>query len=271
MNNVLVIGGSGFIGKNLNYINRIHEKEIRLFGYEEGEIFRLNQVQEIGNFVEDRQISTLISLAWPLKNDYRHNPSNTLVANQTLNLYRDLDKVLKRFISVGTFSETMKDLDGKNRLDDSLYAQSKRRLSKGLAEHFTPFGHTVTLRIGCPFGPWDRESRLIPSLVKASLGNLKLSINNPSVVLPMIHVYNIAAELLSLVNDKSIFSNTILDYFGDNFLTVEAIGQAIEILSLRAKSGLRSSFSLEVPSLRKNTLVSFEDGILDLILKSEIT
>lgn len=267
MSRVLVLGGSGFIGTNLNLINSLQARDVKLYGFKRNESFRLSQNQEIAEFIKQNKVETLISLAWPLGIDYRSNSLNTLIAEQTFNLYLSLENVIKKFISIGTFSETMQDLDGTNSIDQSLYAQSKRNLTKALFGYPSSMTKSTTLRIGCPYGPFDRETRLIPSLIKATANKNDIALRNPHLTLPIVHVFNIATKLLSLINDDTETSNCIVDYFGNSFLTVREIQEAIKKIFFSVETGKTKVCSMKIRDVSENSFISLESGILDLIFR----
>ena len=119
-------------------------------------------------------------------------------------------------INTGTCSEYGKKDTPMKEVDDT-HPETDYAISKSLATHYCAFrgnieNKVITLRLFTPYGFYERESRLIPYLLRSAINKTKVSLSSPSNVRDFIFIEDVAnAYRLAILNKNKMSTGTILN------------------------------------------------------------
>lgn len=228
--NVLLTGGTGFIGSNLleallkNKYNVILLKRSTSNTKKIEPFLRLIKSYDIDShdleqIFENEDIDAILHVATYYKKLHDFNDIKPMFyANITFpSMLLDLAKKhnIKRFINTGTFFEySYKNLPITENTDKTdpfnLYSMTKIAFEKILEEHVKKryIEKAVTLKIFTPYGDKDNENKLIPFLIKGALSNKdKLQLSEGFQKLDFVYVKDIADAYIKCLNNIDDFQN----------------------------------------------------------------
>lgn len=222
--NVLLTGGTGFIGshlaekllengQNLILLKRSFSNTWRIDHlinkYSDNLILLDIDQIELSDIFETYEIKGIFHLAAAyIKSTEHEDMKNMMYSNinfptELLDLAVKND--VKYFINTGTFFEySLKNLPLTESSEiDSLnfYSTSKIAFEDILKFYSKEYGiSAATLKLYTPYGPRDDENKIIPYLIINSLKNQEVNINNPNNRLDIVHVYDIVDAFIKLQN-----------------------------------------------------------------------
>ena len=225
--NILVLGGSGFIGKNFVYKN-IKNNFITVVHYKK----KINQIKSKNiryvnlDITKSNQFSKKLSLDY----DYILNLSgyvdhsdlnsngfnvinNHLIGVFNLINYYKRSKKLKKFLQIGTGDEYG--------LNKSPFIENKREIpsspysySKTSASHFIEMAYkniefpSVACRIFLSYGPYQEYNRLIPQVIYGCLNNLNFSVSSGIQYRDFCYIDDVIRAFESLLLSKNTYGQT---------------------------------------------------------------
>jgi len=211
MKKVLVTGARGWIGKYA--VEILREK-----GY---------QVQALlGDLLEKPKFlpmaTHLLHLAWittPV--EYWESPENVQWFESSLRLFQEFkEDGGQRIVVAGTCAEIT---------GGSLYGKSKNALRKVLESYSDVTGVSSAWgRIFYLYGPHEKPERLVSSSIISLLQKREVFINHPSQMLDILHVYDVASALVSILD--SDVKGTIEIGTGNPDTTIRIVQIISEIL-----------------------------------------
>ena len=202
MKNVLLTGGTGFIGRN---IQPILEKQFNLFSPSRKEL-NLKDEKEVRNYIKKNKIEVIIHSANP-------NPvKNSLDEAQLffedsmrcfMNLFAAHDLYEKMFY-LGSGAEFNKKQDIISISEDDCF-RSIPEDSYGFAKYImNTICHSnsklVNLRIFACYGPTDHESKFITHCINCCMNNQNITIRQ-NCYFDYMHVYDLGNVLIRLIEN----------------------------------------------------------------------
>lgn len=201
MKNVLLTGGTGFIGRN---IKPILEKQFNLFAPNRKEL-NLKDEREVRDYIKNNKIEVIIHSANP-------NPvKNSLDEEQNffedsmrcfMNLYAARDLYEKMFY-LGSGAEFNKKHDIVS-VSEAECFRSVPNDSYGFAKYIMNTichkdSKIVNLRIFACYGPTDHESKFITHCIHCCIKNQNITIRQ-NCYFDYMHVYDLGNILIRLIN-----------------------------------------------------------------------
>lgn len=193
MNNILLIGGLGFIGKNIIDVSGkknkiiIAENKSNLKNYKNHKVYNcdISKISDLTFILEREKIDIIIFLATyyrPFHNE--EDISNMIDVNvKGINniLELSLKYNIKKIINTGTcfeygnrneiFSENSKLIPW------NLYANTKI-LAENVIDYYVEKGiNVITLRLFPPFGLYDNKNKLVPYVIEKALSGLDIEVS----------------------------------------------------------------------------------------------
>ena len=208
---ILIVGGSGFLGRNLkNHLCResyevvISSRDIGTFS----QLDPLTDRNESLNFLIREQFDVIINLAWATNdNGYTISENNTASLTWNLSLFELINEVgVPRFINFGTSMEifaknVVDDKDDFKRLDSRVYHEAKLLAFQAFCKIFSSGKTEVSwLRIHKAFGRWQHKRSLLPYLIECSRKKKDFSLKNPNTELDWISADDIALTVIRLLS-----------------------------------------------------------------------
>lgn len=216
MKKILIVGGSGFIGRNIIEIFSKSKKYQILSTFCKN---RKNQVSSNNveylqfdfscnknfNKIKEFDPNYIFFLAWNnIPNFSKKQSKFNYIA--TKNFFRKTKnfKSLKSIIYFGSCLEILK-----SRLNQNNYhfVDAKLKLKKYLNSLYNNSSvNIVWLRLFYVYGPYQRMKSLIPSLIVSNIKRKEIKIYNYKLKNDYIHVYEIVNILKILISTKNIFN-----------------------------------------------------------------
>lgn len=215
MKKILIVGGSGFIGRNIleifsknrNYkilstfctkrSNQISNKNIKYLKFDFKSNKNFNKIQEFDPHY-------IFFLAWnkipdfSKKRSYINYISTKKFFKKTTNF-----KSLKSIIYFGSCLEILK---SRHNTHNYYFVNAKLNLKRYLNNLFSNSSiNVVWLRLFYVYGPYQRGKSLIPSLIDSYKKRKKFKIINPKLKNDYIHIYEIINILRILTSTKNVF------------------------------------------------------------------
>jgi nucleoside-diphosphate-sugar epimerase len=221
---ILITGATGFLGKHLcKYLPKkkyviISRKKINFPKnfkvIVEKDIFTKNV-----NWWEKKlaNIKTVIHLAWTIDNKYYYNsPNNYKCFNGTLNLaIACRRKKIKRFVGIGTGSETYFSKCKNNNKESNLYSFYKYLTHLFLSKIFDKkIKNFIWIRVPYLYGDNEHAFKLKTRIEKSFNKNKKIKLKNPNKINNFIEVSKAAKIIRKTIFERHSQNNLILNISG---------------------------------------------------------
>ena len=229
MKNLLITGGTGFIGhhlvKKLIKKNRIflvvkkNSQNLRKVGILKKK-FKVNlypiffkKYNELEKKITKIKIYAAINLATKYVRIHKHSNINDILDSNIIFCTLVLDlcaKIkIKKFINISTSISQM--ADGEKENSDNLYGASKTAFNKILEYYKKEYGYIkfYNLYIGHTFGNGDKRNKLIPVIIKSYKMNKTIKIVSKKLKINAVHVDDVTKGIDMLLN-KHLIKNDYL-------------------------------------------------------------
>jgi nucleoside-diphosphate-sugar epimerase len=189
LKNILITGGTGFIGRNLieklkeDYnlivIGRKEVKESLGYKYYKCDVAKL---QDIDNVFKNEKIDQVIHLATYYTPFHKKEDISIMIDTNVKGINNILELALlykvEKVINTGScfeYGNSNEILKEKDIVDPwNLYATTKI-LAEDIINYYCKKGlNAITLRLFPPFGLWDNPNKLIPFVIKSALKNKEI-------------------------------------------------------------------------------------------------
>jgi UDP-glucuronate decarboxylase len=279
MKKILIVGGSGFIGRNIVEIllkskkynilatfyqkknNQIVNKNIKYLKFD----FKTNK-----NFDKIKKFDPhyIFFLAWNNIPNFSKKQSNI-----NFNSSKNFLKRTKNFLSLKSviyFGSCWEKLRSRVNANNYHFVDAKLKLKKYLDKLFYNSPVNVTwLRIFFVYGPYQKSKSLIPSLIDSNKKGTKINIKNPNLKNDFIHVYDLVNILKILISIKNAFKT--IDVKTNTLVSVNSVKKRVNALAnntkIKKKNLIFSKPSKYVIPLSKNKVYRFKIS-LDKGIKS---
>jgi len=277
MKKILIVGGSGFIGRNIIKIllkskkykilttfykkkdNQIVNKNIKYLKFD----FKTNK-----NFdkIQEFDPHFIFFLAWNNIPNFSRKQSNINFIST-----KNFLKKTKNFLSLKSviyFGSCWEKLRSRVNKDNHHFVDAKLKLQKYLDKLFNNSSvNVVWLRLFFVYGPHQKSKSLIPSLIDSNRKRKKLNIINPKLKNDFIHVYDIANILKVLISTKNVFKTINLKT--NTLVSVSSIekrvGEIVDNIKIKKKNLIFSQPSKYSIPISKNKVykckISLDRGI----------
>ena len=219
MTNVLVTGGTGFIGTNLLYRLLELDYNISVFVHKNSNISHLKDISNkldihyadlskskvLKNKIKKIKPDVLYHLATYGVNHNQIESDKIIKTNVfgTYNLYNSIleDSEISKIVNIGSCFEYGPKIN-KIKETSKTNPQSIYGISKVSQTNVAKFFHQqknlpmVTLRIFNTYGPFENLNRLIPSMILSIMNNKKIHIKNPDDVRDFIFVKDVVDGII---------------------------------------------------------------------------
>lgn len=277
MKNVLLTGGTGFIGRN---IKPVLEKQFNLFSPSRKEL-NLKDEKEVRNYIKKNKIEVIIHSANP-------NPvKNTLDEAQLffedsmrcfMNLYAAQDLYEKMFY-LGSGAEYNKKQDIGSITEEDCF-RSIPEDSYGFAKYIMNTichkdSKVVNLRIFACYGPTDHESKFITHCIHCCLNNQNITIRQ-NCYFDYMHVYDLGNILVKFIekypkdNDYNVCSGKRFSLYQIATIVKNQMksNSKIELLSDGMNKEYTGSNEKLIKEIGNYEFISLEKGI-EMQIESE--
>lgn len=238
MKKILIVGGSGFIGRNIIEIllkskkynilatfyqkknNQIVNNNIKYLKFD----FKINK-----NFNKIKEFDPhyIFFLAWDSIPNYSKKQSNI-----NFNSSKNFLKKTKNFLSLKSifyFGSCWEKLRSQVNENNYHFVDAKLKLKKYLDKLFYNSSVNVTwLRIFFVYGPYQKQKSLIPSLIDSNKKGTKINIKNPNLKNDFIHVYDLVNILKILISIKDTFKT--IDIKTNTLVSVNSVKKRVNAL-----------------------------------------
>ena len=288
---LLIVGSTGFIGKNLINILKIDKKNILSLNYRNIDNnlnnslnYHKNSKNEIFNKIKNFKPSVIVYLAWyGIPNFSNINCKKNLKnAKDFVDFISNLQS-LKKIIFSGTCLEYLK----KNGIcNEKSYMNHKTNFSK-TKNQIRKYALTklkkrnislIWFRIFYVYGNFQRDNSLIPSIILSIKQNKKIILNSPNTNLDFIHIsdvikimkkaiyYNIPTGIYNLGTGKTSnimeIANLIKSKIGYN---KDILIKNKNNLSKQKKISFYADISKTMRIFNYSKFKSINDGIMDML------
>jgi len=215
MKKILIVGGSGFIGKNIietlsksNKYNilttfcktkndQISKKNIRYLKFDFKTDKNFNKFEEFDPHY-------IFFLAWNKIPNFSKKVSHTNYIS-TMKFFEKA-KNFKSLKSIVYFGSCLEVLKSRLNYNNYHFVDAKLKLKKDLNNLFYHSSvNIVWLRLFYVYGPFQRLNSLIPSLIDSSIKKKKYDIKNPKLKNDFIHISDIINVLKIIISSKNVF------------------------------------------------------------------
>lgn len=250
-NKVLILGGSGFIGKNLSkyLLKKDYEITSTYFKkkYEISKKIKYVQVnlkkpKEIKDKIRNNKFDFIINCAGYINHTNDFNKKNNAfnehveIAHSVINHFKN--KEIIRYINFGTSDEYGDSLSPQSEKQknkpETLYALSKTYtnllLKKFWQKYKFPF---VTLRLFLVYGPGQRKERLIPYIIKNSIKNKEYNIFGGNQIKDFCYIDDLCEAVTLSLKNNNVNGQTINIASGKK----TTIKKIVKIIQLYIKKG----------------------------------
>lgn len=202
MKNVLLTGGTGFIGRN---IKPILEKKFNLFAPNRKEL-NLKSEKDVREYIKRNKIHVIIHSANPnpVKNEL--DTANSFFEDSLrcfMNLYAARDLYEKMFF-LGSGAEFNKKMDISSIAEEDCFRsipEDSYGFAKYIMNTITHYDNKlVNLRIFACYGPTDHESKFITHCINCCLKNEDITIRQ-NCYFDYMHVSDLGKILVSFINN----------------------------------------------------------------------
>jgi len=223
--NVLITGGTGFIGSHVIESLLINKFNVILLKRTSSDVWRIKEFLkkmilydidkiELDTIFKENKIDAVIHLATYYKkyHDYedieRMIYSNITFPTKLLDLCSKYD--VRYFINTGTFFEynidTLPIKEEENKKPFNLYSSTKISF-EDIVKFYSDKLKVITLRIFSPYGEKDNQYKLIPTLIKKAVKNEEIHLSEGFQKLDFIYVKDIANAYISAVKNIENINN----------------------------------------------------------------
>ena len=205
----MLTGASGFIGRQV--ARSLECRGHNVVRVEKSQVDLLNP-NDVDNFIASAKPEGLVHLAWETTPvTYWESQQNLLWQGASLYLLESFAQHGgKRAIVAGTSAEYQWGNEGDLKesssplIPNSLYGVSKDTLRRKMEVWAPGVGVSWAWgRVFCPFGPHEKESRLIPKLISKLQSGERVSFDSGSLVRDFIHVEDLG-EAFSALYDSEV-------------------------------------------------------------------
>ena len=287
--NILISGGTGFIGINLVkkllsqhvlILTREKKKNIKNIKYLE---CNLSKPDSYRKQIKKFKPEILIHLAWEGLPNYNLRISNINFQNSK-NLIEEASKIksLKKILISGSCFEGNnlgKKINEKSTFQNKNYFSSAKTLLKKWVFEFHKKTNVEVawIRIFYAYGYGQRKNSLIPSLIKAKINQSKIKIKTPNDVCDFIYIDDVISFFKILIKKK--FSSNIFNLGSGKPTKVinickKILGNDFKNLCIIDKnSKIKNYYWADILKIKKlynyNTKVSLDNGINNLMKNYE--
>lgn len=285
--NILVIGGTGFIGYHLlRKTSKIGWNSFSISRNKPKQFRRINNVKYI-----KVNINNLIDLKKKLTKKYDYVVNLSSSTRETPSSYiKNLEKIffnnsIRKFIHVGSSAEygNIKQLPHTENLKckpNSFYGKQKLKITNFLLNRFKKkFFPLIILRLFQVYGQKDNKEKILPHVLKNCLKNKKFKLTKGEQTRDFCHVDDvIKAILLVLKNKNKNIYGKIFNIGTGKSISVKNLVQIIQYKTNKGKPifGAKNLMEKEIifskASIRKikkfinwSPRITIEKGINDLI------
>jgi len=217
---VLVVGGTGFIGEavcnelsNSGYLvtsaarNHVYDKR---WDYTYLDITNAKQRRTV---LDQIKPNIVILLAWETRHKiYWEDVSNKYYKESSISFAKDcLEVGVSNLVGIGSMSEYGYN-PGKcggcisfNNAKD-LYSKMKIETCDNLEQIISSYGCKGNwIRLFHPYGPGERNERLIPQIIQKMKNGYNLSILNPNHILDFTYIQDVASGIVHIISESFPF------------------------------------------------------------------
>lgn len=223
---ILVLGGSGFLGRNiLDFFSRSSKyKILSTFNKKPNLVEKIKGVNYIEfNLKKNNNFKKILKfdphyiffLAWEGIPNFSKNNSKTNYSS-SVNFIKNTKRLksLKKIIYFGSCWESLKSKVNKNNIH---FVNAKLRLKDFFDDFF--FNSNVKyvwLRLFYVYGPYQRKESLFPYLIDAIKQNVRIKLKQPEIKNDYVHVFDLVKLLKIIITTNSTYK---LINFKTNILT----------------------------------------------------
>jgi len=254
MKKVLITGGTGFIGANFVYKFLELGHEVHLLIREESNFKRIEPIknkvslhsvdladeQAINKFIGDLKPEIILHFATYGAYPGRQKDVKTMVLTNVLGTINLLNACaqsgFKCFINTGSSSEYgEKDLPMNEK--DLLEPNNQYGVTKATGTLYAQYlakkiGLPIaTIRLFSPYGYFEEDERLMPSIIRAGLNNGKFSAPSPSFVRDFTFIEDIMGGYLRAIDNIDSIKGRILNIASGKQHSIAEVVDAVEKVS----------------------------------------
>jgi nucleoside-diphosphate-sugar epimerase len=226
--NVLILGGNGFIGRNI--IKKAIKLNWKIYSLNKNKSYHnihniidltidVNNYEDVKNKISNLKFEYVINCLGYVNHSSFSKDGYDVIQNHfigILNIIKCLNRSsLKKFINIGTSDEYDFNLEPKNEemhiLPRTCYSFSKYTISNFLKMlHITEKFPSITLRLFLAYGPGQNKERFIPQIILGCISNSEFSVSKGDQIRDFCHIDDVVnAIILSLestINNGEIYN-----------------------------------------------------------------
>ena len=267
MKNLLITGGTGFIGQHLitklSRKNKVflivkrNKKNLRkiklLIKKSRGNLHPIffNKYNELEKRIAKKKINAAVNLATKYIKMHEHDDIINIVNSNILFCTLILDicvKIkVKKFINISTC--VMQMVDGKRENSENLYGATKTAFNK-IVEFYKKNNEETkfyNLYIGHTFGNDDKRNKLIPVIIKSYKMNRTVKIISRKLKINAVHVDDVVKGIDALLN-KNFAKNDYLIQSNENVSIFKIINEMNKKLKRKIKAKWINNTRMQTPA-----------------------